>query len=149
MQVGDFNLVNDDKVRRVLDGETDSKGKLVQGLGEDAIEEDPDAVIAAYDKLGGLIRGEEGAKVKTGCFFDFKNGVPFKNPKVVYEFLINGERVDLDADEEPTLEMKAAKKAKAGKAGKKGGVKVKKVKGRDPEAPDEEVETTDLEKEGE
>lgn len=147
MRVGDFELVNDDKLRRVIEGQPNAKGEMSVGLGEAAIEDEPDAVIAQYDRLGGLIRGEEGAKVKTGCFWDFKKNAPISKPKVVYEFRVNGQTVELDEDEEPTLEMKAAKKAAGQKGGKKG-IKKTTKKAKVAGTTDEVEETTDLEKEG-
>ena len=115
-------MVNEEKVQRVIEGQTNAQGEMVDGLGADAIENDPMAVIAAYDKLGGLIKGKEGAKVKTGSFYDFKKKAPRKEPEVVYVFRVNGEDVEMAEGAPLPLEVKAAKMAdevKAKRAAKK------------------------------
>ena len=121
-RVGEYELVNEEKVQRVIEGQTNAQGEMVDGLGADAIENDPMAVIAAYDKLGGLIKGKEGAKVKTGSFYDFKKKAPRKEPEVVYVFRVNGEDVEMAEGAPLPLEVKAAKMAdevKAKRAAKK------------------------------
>jgi len=102
---GTFELVNEDKVERVVVGTTNSEGAFVNGLGEDA---DPLDILTEYDRQGGLIRGREGQKVKTGSFFDFKRKAARKAPEIVYVFRVNGQSVELPEDQEPTLEQKAA-----------------------------------------
>lgn len=80
---GVFVLQNEGKVRRVVENTTGSSGNLIKGLGADAKPED---VIAAYDRIAGYITGKEGAKVKTGSFYDFDNKKAFEKPNVVYLF---------------------------------------------------------------
>lgn len=104
IKVGTFKLQNLDKLLRVTEGQTNSKGDLLKGVGEDAA---PELIIARYDKIAGYITGKDGAKVKTGCFYDFKNRKPFEEPKVIYIFRIDGSIVELPADEEPSMEVKA------------------------------------------
>jgi len=105
---GTFHLVNANKVRRVIEGKTDGRGGLVPGLGPDAADED---IIVEYDKIAGLIRGKEAAKVKTGCFYDFDRKEAASNPKVVYTFRINGRVVEVEDGETFPLEVQAAQVA--------------------------------------
>lgn len=107
-KLGTFELVNDEKVQRVIEGSTNSRGELVGGLGEDAIANNPIQVLAMYDKAGGLIRGKQGARVKTGSFYDFKKRTPREEPVVRYQFNINGRHIELAADEELPLEVQAS-----------------------------------------
>ena len=105
---GTFELMNPDKVTRVIDGETNDKGEIVGGLGADA---DTVDILKLYDKKGGLIRGKEGSKVKTGSFFDFvgeKRGKPRKEPEVAYVFTINGKQVEYAEGADKPLELRAA-----------------------------------------
>ena len=102
---GNFTLVNEGKVRRVIEGTTGASGQLIKGLGADADHED---IIAAYDRIGGLIRGKQNSKVVTGCFFDVHTKKMIENPKVVYEFRINSQRVFVDADKSFPFEVQAA-----------------------------------------
>lgn len=108
----EFTLVNADKVRRVLEGEKNGSRVVFKGLGS---KPDPMQLIAEYDRRAGLIRGRDGAAVKTGCFWDFENGEPFADPKVVYIFRVNGEVVELGEDEERPMQVQAAVAAEAQK----------------------------------
>jgi len=94
MLINGFELVNDDKLTRAK-----------SALGDNASEE---AIIAEYDKLGGLIlRGND--KVKTGSFYDFKAKQALKEPKIVCVFNVNGKFVDVaDGEETPGI-VKATK----------------------------------------
>lgn len=105
---GVFEMVNPEKVLRVIDGESNDKGEIVGGLGIDA---DVLDLLTAYDKKGGLIRGKEGSKVKTGSFFDFKGtkrGKPRKEPEIVYVFNFNGKQVEYAEGADKPLEIRAA-----------------------------------------
>lgn len=102
---GTFDLVGEDKVRRVIEGESNDKGEIVGGLGIDA---KPLAILATYDKKGGLIKGKEGSKVKTGSFFDFKTKTARKKPEITYVFRFNGKEVEYKEGDEKPLEIKAA-----------------------------------------
>ncbi len=70
---GDYLLVNHEKLDRVINGAMASQGKLGGGLGKDASAE---AIIAEYDRLGGLILTKGGQKVEMGTFYDFVNHKP-------------------------------------------------------------------------
>lgn len=105
MQINEFTLVNEEKLHRVLHGVEGTENK---GLGDNPSDA---AILAEYDKLGGLILGKENSKVKTGSFYDFKNKGAHKEPKVVYTFRINGRETEVADGELVPLEVKAAVKA--------------------------------------
>lgn len=124
MVVEGFSLVNDEKVRRVIEGTVTQQGKAMGGLGENA---DPIEVRAEYDKLGGLILfGDK--KVKTGSFWDFERKAPRKEPDVIFEHRSkSGELFEYKGEANEPLLVKAEKEiAKAPKtlAGKKKGKKL-------------------------
>lgn len=66
VEVAGYELLNDDKVARALDE-----------VGEGASEE---ALLAAYDKLGGGIK-KDGRKLEIGSFYDFILKKPRENVK--------------------------------------------------------------------
>jgi hypothetical protein len=103
--VGTFEMKSIEKVRRVIDGEPDSKGIFQGALGVEAA---PLAVLALYDKKGGLIVGKEGAKVKTGSFYDFKKKAAREKPVITFTFKINGREVEYIDGEDRPLEVRAA-----------------------------------------
>lgn len=107
--VGDLELMNSEKVRRALDGTTNAKGIITGGVRKADGTFDTAALLAEYDRIGGLIM-RNGSKVKTGCFFDFGPAkTPFKKPVVVTIHNINGQWVEVaDGDPEPDI-VKAAK----------------------------------------
>lgn len=122
MKVKGFELVTDSKVTRAVQGSVGREGKLYGGLPEGYTDEQ---LLAAYDKLGGLIR-KNGHTVKTGCFFDFKEGKAFEKPKVILVFRdLEGNVVEIEDGKDVPLEVKAAemvtakKKKDAKKVGKK------------------------------
>lgn len=108
-------LMNPEKAERALNGTVGAQGALVGGVGADAEE---GAILAEYDRLGGLIT-LEGNKVKTGSFYDFAGKKPHKKPQVMLVFQIEGETIEVSPDEPLPLEVRAAKAAKAKKAAAK------------------------------
>lgn len=124
MKVGKYNLVNADKVERAINGTVLDRGMTKGGVGEGA---EPSAILAEYDRIGGLILFENKYKVKTGSFFDFKAKKPIAKPKPKLVFSINGESVEVDADKALPLEIQASeaagekkrKRATAKRGGKK------------------------------
>ncbi len=158
MKIGKFSLINADKVERAINGTILDQGRLTGGVGADA---DDGAIIAEYDRLGGLIRmGMH--KVKTGGFFDFKNKKPHDKPKPMLEFRVDGELVEVDATKPLPIEVQAAeialtkkqkkaeaaRQAAADKAGKKAAAKKAKNKGKGV-ADDEESDEEDTKKDSE
>ena len=94
MKINGYELVNEEKVQRVLDA-----------VGEEAPE---NVVIAEYDKLGGAVyRGKD--KVKTGSFYDFKLRKVRTEPVVVFVYRINGKVVEVEDNVELPGEIRAAK----------------------------------------
>ena len=97
MKIGKYELINNEKVERAL-------GEIIKPDGT----HDEDVLLAEYDKLGGLIRNQEGSKVKTGSFYDFKNKKPFEKREVFVIFNINGEFVEVPEGKEKPEVVKAA-----------------------------------------
>ena len=150
-----FTLVSEDKLNRAVYGAEGPEGRLSGGVGEDASAE---TILAAYDKLGGLIyKGK--SKVKTGSFYDFENKKPRKKPEVTLVFRdLRGRKVELGENEAVPIEVQAAEKMKeeeaeesrtaAGKkaAKKKAAEKAKKGKGKkkgEEEGEEEELSGED------
>lgn len=77
---GNFLLCNHEKLDRAINGAMGPGGKLIGGVGKNA---SPEAILAEYDKLAGLIRTKDGRKVATGTFYDFENRCPKKEVTVV------------------------------------------------------------------
>lgn len=104
-----YEIVNDEKWNRAVEGSMGKEGKLENGVGEDASDE---LKLAAYDKLGGLIR-KDGHKVKTGSFFDFEEQAPRGIPNVLLVFRdLEGNIIELPEAAEIPMEVRAAEKAK-------------------------------------
>lgn len=113
MNIGEFVLENDEKVGRALNGTLTRDGKLSGGLDKDATDEQ---ILAAYDKLGGLIT-KGGLKVKMGSFYDFPDKCPREVAEVTFMAEIEGEIVEVTEDEAKAV-AKAKVKTKALKAKK-------------------------------
>lgn len=139
MDVGKYTLQNPDKIHRAIHGTVLSQGQLKGGVGEDA---EPAAILAEYDRLGGLILMDGKYKVKTGSFYDFAGRKSFAKPKPTLLFTINGEVIEVPADKPLPLEVQAAEQAdtrKKERATKKGKGKDKKNKDADEEDEDGEL----------
>lgn len=91
MNIGQFQLVNEEKVQRAIYGSVGKGGAMTGGVGENAGDA---VVIAEYDRLGGLVL-KEGEKVKTGSFYDFQAKVPRETPDVVLLYTVNGRIVEV------------------------------------------------------
>lgn len=89
-----YELVNDDKYRLSALGDDHNKG-----VGE----ENEDAILAEYDKRGGLIK-KDGFVVKTGSFFDLKLKVPRETPEVIIVHKID-RTVELSEEEIPEKQL--------------------------------------------
>lgn len=110
IKVGDYEMVNHDKVERVINGVIGKLGQLHGGLGEDAPKE---LILAHYDRLGGFIKNKAGYKVQNGSFWDLKEKCPRKEPKVIIAFRdIEGSEVLVPEGKEKPIEVKAAEMAK-------------------------------------
>lgn len=73
---GDFLLFSTEKLDRVINGYFGPQGQLINGLGKEASAE---AIIAEYDRIGGLIKTKDDRKIETGTFYDFENRKPKKD----------------------------------------------------------------------
>ena len=109
VKAGTFVLDNEGKVRRVINDTKAADGSIITGLGSKAEHGD---VIAAYDKIAGLILGKEGAHVKTGCFYDYEAREPSADPKVIYTFRVVGKTVEVAAGDPVPLEVQATESVK-------------------------------------
>ena len=150
MTIGEYVLANPDKVERATNGTVLDQGQMKGGVG---IEYDKkgnvtngEAILAEYDRLGGLILKDGKYKVKTGSFYDFQEKKPFEDPEPVLLFSVNGEIVEVSADEPLPIEVRAALSAGEKKAAKKKKSVAKKGKGKkeevEEESDDEESEDT-------
>jgi len=125
MEIKGYTLVNDEKVGRALNG-VEIDGNLKGGVGNGAYFEDNEwkrdgsklsekeaesletALLAEYDKLGGLIKkGDD--KVKMGSFYDFKAKKPRALPKVTFVYRVNGKHVEVPDGVELPGAVKAAR----------------------------------------
>jgi len=97
MKIKTYELINNEKVERALSKITKEDGSY-----------DKNTLLAEYDKLGGLIRNQEGSKIKIGSFYDFKNKKALKKPKVTLVFNVNGEFVEVPEGKEKPEIIKAA-----------------------------------------
>mgnify|MGYP001574455336 CR=1 FL=1 len=123
----DFEVVNQVKWESAIKG---SRGVL--GVGDNASDMEK---LAAYDKLGGLIR-KNGAALKTGSFYDFEKKAPRQKPEIVYVFPQNHpveprEVVEIPEGEEIPMEILAKEIGRVKK--EKGEKKTKKKKVEDEE----------------
>ncbi len=71
-KINGYVLVNSEKFNRAIFGTVGAEGKMTGGVGEGA---SPEAILAEYDKLGGLIL-KDGVKMEMGSFYDFENKCP-------------------------------------------------------------------------
>lgn len=113
MRIKGYELINDEKYDRAINGAIGREGKAEGGVGEEATDE---LKLAAYDRLGGLIL-KNGRKVKTGCFCDLAASkkqdkiVAIENPKVI--LVLNdlaGNKVEIGENEELPIEVQAFEK---------------------------------------
>lgn len=92
MELKDFDIVNQTKWESAIKG---SRG--IMGVGDNASDMEK---LAAYDRLGGLIR-KNGAAIKTGSFYDFVKKAPRTEPEIVYVFPQNNPVEPVDVVEIP------------------------------------------------
>lgn len=154
-----------DKVERAINGSVGAQGSLVGGVGKEAT---PEAIIAEYDRLGGLIvkikpglkpedlnlpedatpeeklKAEKklmkmSYKVKTGSFYDFKKGEARAKPQVLLVFRdLYDNEIEIPEDEPIPLEVRAAEAAKEKGSKKKAGKKKAETDEDEGDAEDEE-----------
>lgn len=103
-----YELLNQDKVRRVLEGSPARSGEAVGGIMNPDGTYDEDLLLANYDKIGGGIR-KNGDTVKMGSFYDFARKTKREKPEVILTFRINGEIVDVPEKEPAPAIVEAAR----------------------------------------
>ena len=131
MEINGYVLVSEAKLDRALNGTIVDQGRVLGGVGKDAT---PEAILAEYDKLGGLVL-KDGLKVKLGSFYDFKKKQARKEPEVSFEVSLDGDILDVSEEEAKTLDaVKAKKEEIKKKKSRKEVEKVpkKKIKMKDP-----------------
>lgn len=104
-----YKLTNPDKVRRVLEGSPSRTGEAVGGIMNPDGTWDDALLLAMYDKLGGGIENENGDRVVTGSFYDFKAKKPREKAEVMLTFRINGQIVEVPEKEDAPAIVKAAR----------------------------------------
>jgi len=125
MNIGEFTLVNPEKLDRALNGVQLANSSRVGGVGNGAYNENgvwkrngeelskedvsslEKSLLAEYDRLGGLIR-KGGDKVKTGSFYSFTGRKPREKAEVVLTFMINGKQVEVKDGEDVPPVVRAA-----------------------------------------
>ena len=113
-KVGEYILVNSEKVSRVLNGMVLNDGSQQGGIAKEDGSFDEKILLAEYDKLGGaILKGKD--RVKMGSFYDFKLKKAKAEPEIVLVFKINGKVVELKDGEEESNLIKAAKLLKEDK----------------------------------
>ena len=102
-----YELLNQDKVRRALEGNPTQKGNI-GGIALPDGTYDDFALLAEYDKLGGGIKNANGDSVKSGSFYNYGAKAPRLEPNVILTFRINGQVVEVPEKEEAPAIVKAA-----------------------------------------
>lgn len=121
-----YDLINASKVDRALNGFQKNDGTVIGGIGKGAyrvdgvwkredvdlteteVDELESALLAEYDKLGGLVkRGND--KVKIGSFYNVKAKKPHAKPVVIFTYKVGNRFVDVPDNVELPGEVKAVK----------------------------------------
>jgi len=112
--IREFDLVNEEKLNRVLKGVIGRLGQLTGGLESQPdwskkTEEEKEALtLAHYDRTGGLIL-KGGLKVSTGSFWDIKLNAPRPEPVLKFMTAIEDEIVEVTEEEAKVIETSKAK----------------------------------------
>ncbi len=107
--ISDYIICDLSKLDRVINGAVGSQGQLTGGLGKDASEE---AILAEYDKIGGLIRTQDGDKVEIGTFYDFINRKPRTEIRIKIAKDVNKKGLKLNIEKVGDDDKKSKKKEK-------------------------------------
>lgn len=140
LKVKGFTLVNPEKVDRAIFGAVNGEGNYVGGIvsDRDTGEYAPEALLAEYDRLGGLILKRKD-KVKTGSFYNFKTKQPRREPEIVFVYRVNGQMVEVPDGKELPGVVKAAKILAGGEGAATGRV----ANDKDEDAKDEDAKDED------
>jgi len=138
MKIREFELVNDEKVYRAING-SPIRGLMVGGvkefvfeppvlpevdgkkkeLSKKELEEEKEKqlvsweykVLVEYDRLGGLIL-KNGLKVKTGSIYSFRDKKARPEPKIMIVTKVDDEIVELDEESAKEIDRAKQKVAK-------------------------------------
>jgi hypothetical protein len=94
LEVNGYTLVNPEKIQRAMEGQPTPDGSSKGGVAREDGSYDANALLAEYDKLGGLIK-KGSDRVKTGSFYDFKARKAHAEPKVFFIYNVNGSVVEV------------------------------------------------------
>lgn len=108
LKEGTFELVNEQKVDRALNGAPMQNGLNKGGVKKEDGSFDPLTLITEYDKMVGLIK-KGGDKLKHGCFFDFKAKKPRVTPEIVFVYRVNNKEIEVKEGVELPGIVKAAR----------------------------------------
>jgi len=89
---GKFELVNESKVDRALNGTPLADGTRKGGIVNEDGSYDPYQLISEYDKMLGLIK-KGSDKVCHGCFYNFKFKKARAVPEISFLYRVNGKEV--------------------------------------------------------
>lgn len=114
-----YDLSDESKFHRAINGSISRGGKLEGGVSEDASDE---LKLAAYDRLAGLIK--KGTRtIKYGCFCDIEesklrnNTIAYEDPAIIFIHRdADGNEYEFDEDEEEPEEVKLDNIAKKNKS---------------------------------
>lgn len=109
-KVKGYQLLNAEKVERALFGQP-VNGGTKGGIAKEDGSYDDDALLAEYDRTGGLIR-KNGDRVKTGSFYDFKKKAPREKPEIVFVFNVNRQEIEVKAGKPVPGIVQAVKEAR-------------------------------------
>ncbi len=138
MQIEGFTLENEAKIKRAVEGSLARGGMLKGGLqdmvkagklanpvnapkekAKEAQEAWDKALLAEYDRLGGLIT-KDSIKVKNGSFWDIVKRQPREVPEVIFVEMVDGEILEMEeAEAKMVKEIKKKKESLKKKKSKK------------------------------
>lgn len=114
MRIGQYELLSEEKLNRVLKGQLGRLGQLTGGLenspgwAEKSEEEKNALILAEYDKTGGLIM-KGTLKVATGSFWDVVNKKPRVEPNLKFVTSIEDEMIEVTEEEAKVIEENKSK----------------------------------------
>ena len=114
MRIGQYELSNEEKLNRVLKGTLGRLGQLTGGLenspdwSKKTEEEREFAIIADYDRVGGLIL-KNGLKVATGSFYDVVLRTPRKEPVLKFVTAVEDQIIEVTEEEAAAISASRAK----------------------------------------
>lgn len=114
MKIQAYELLNDEKLNRVLKGTIGRLGQLTGGLenspdwGKKTEEEKEFLILAEYDRTGGLIQ-KNGLKVATGSFWNVETKSPHKEPQLKFVTAVEDQIIEVTEEEAQAISASKAK----------------------------------------